>query len=136
MLIRKYKCSDEKQINELGKVFNQDFVFSLDEFSDCLVLEENNSLVGFVIFSIMYERAEIIYIVIDSSFRLKGYAFMLLDKCINKIIENNCCNITLEVNCNNVAAINLYKKLGFKIAATRKKYYNLDDGYLMIKELR
>ena len=122
MLIRKYKSSDEKQINELGKVFNQDYVFSLDDFSDCLVLEENNSLVGFVIYSIMYERAEIIYIVIDSSFRLKGYAFMLLDKCINNIIENNCCNITLEVNCNNVAAINLYKKLGFKIVATRKNY--------------
>ena len=45
--------------------------------------------------------------------------------------------IILEVSKNNIAAINMYKKLGFKKVSTRKKYYrigaNFLDAYLMEK---
>ena len=50
-------------------------------------------------------------------------------------IDNKCINITLEVDESNEAAINLYKKYGFTIAAIRKKYYGKNDGYLMIREM-
>lgn len=48
--------------------------------------------------------------------------------------NKNCINITLEVAVNNKSALNLYKKLGFKIVTIRKNYYENSDGYLMIKE--
>ena len=39
--------------------------------------------------------------------------------------------ITLEVNKENIPAIKLYRKLGFKDVAIRKGYYNGVDGILM-----
>ena len=45
-------------------------------------------------------------------------------------------SITLEVNSNNLAAIELYKKYGFKNVGLRKKYYNNTfDAIIMTKEL-
>ena len=45
--------------------------------------------------------------------------------------------IILEVSKNNIAAINMYKKLGFKKVSIRKKYYRIGpsllDAYLMEK---
>ena len=40
------------------------------------------------------------------------------------------------MNVENKNAINLYKKFGFEIKTVRKNYYDLNDAYLMVKELR
>lgn len=136
MLIRNYKNDDINKINELGSLLHEKYEFSVDEFSNCLIIEEANDIIGFIIYSIIYERSEIIDIIIDPKKRHNGYGFKLLNYAIDIINKNNCENITLEVNSLNVAAINLYKKLGFKIVATRKKYYNGNDGFLMKKDLR
>lgn len=136
MLIRTYNKDDLDKINYLGSLLHNNFNFSLDGFSYCLVIEENKEVVGFVIYSIIYERSEIVDIVIHPNNRKKGYAFLLLNYVINLIKKNNCNNITLEVNSLNTSAIKLYEKLGFKIETTRKKYYNDTDGYLMKKDLR
>ena len=58
----------------------------------------------------------------------QNIAYRLLSYIINNYDYEN---ITLEVNINNIKAINLYKKLDFKIIATRPNYYNGVDGYLM-----
>ena len=56
---------------------------------------------------------------------------------INEILKAfNIENVTLEVKMDNINAINLYEKLGFKKASIRKGYYNGVDGILMIKEVR
>ena len=88
------------------------------------------------IFKTKIEDFEIIDIIIDPLYRNKSYGYKLLLSCIEDIRLNNCKNITLEVNSNNTAAICLYKKLGFKIEAVREKYYGINDGYLMKKDLR
>ena len=49
--------------------------------------------------------------------------------------DNNIKNITLEVKEDNIAAINLYKKYGFKKVSTREKYYDGINGILMEKTL-
>ena len=51
--------------------------------------------------------------------------------------NNKCKSITLEVRQNNQSAISLYKKCGFKIISTRKRYYENGqvDAYLMFREL-
>ena len=68
--------------------------------------------------------------------RFRGYGSKLLNFIVEMIRKNGCVNITLEVNSTNVAAINLYNKLGFEVVAVRKKYYGENDGYLMKKDLR
>lgn len=136
MQIRKYKKSDVIKIEELGSLLHNNYKFSLDDFSDSLVLDVKNEIVGFIVYSIIYERAEIIDIVIDEKKRKRGYGYKLLSHCIREIKNKKCDNITLEVNKNNISAIRFYKKMGFDIVATRNKYYNGQDGYLMKKDLR
>lgn len=136
MLIRNYKNEDVNEINKLGRLLHKKYCFSIDGFSNCIVIEESKEIIGFIIYSIIYERSEIIDIIIDPTKRGQGYGSKLLNQAINVINENNCENITLEVNSLNNAAINLYKKFGFNVVAVRKKYYNENDGYLMKKDLR
>ena len=45
-------------------------------------------------------------------------------------------DITLEVKIDNVPAISIYKKFGFKKVAIRKNYYNGTDGILMERKNR
>lgn len=135
MIIRYYKKEDYFKVNKLGGLLHTGFDYVPNEFTFCMVCEDNDDIVGFITYMKMYERAEIIDIVIDPVFRNKGYGSLLLDKAIEDINENNVDSITLEVNCNNAFAIGLYKKIGFKIVAVRKNYYGNEDGYLMEKIL-
>lgn len=89
--------------------------------------------IGFIAYSIYYDRAEIDYIYVLSDYRKKGYASKLLKYILDKV--NALENITLEVNVNNVAAINLYEKFDFKIATQRKNYYGNENAYLMIRKM-
>ena len=136
MLIRKYKKSDITSIEKLGIELHNNYKFSLDDFSSCIVAEDKFNIIGFITYSIIYERAEIIDIIIDNEYRKKGYGTLLLEKTFNIIKDNNCDSITLEVNSNNKNAINLYKNNGFEIVSVRKNHYDNSDAYLMKKELR
>lgn len=136
MLIRNYVNKDINGINELGKLLHKNYQFYKDEFLNCVVVEENNKIIGFATYSIIYERGEIVDIIIQPKMRFRGYGSKLLNFIVEMIRKNGCVNITLEVNSTNVAAINLYNKLGFEVVAVRKKYYGENDGYLMKKDLR
>lgn len=136
MLIRNIRKDDCVEINRLGSLLHDNYKLNLDEFTSCLVCDVDNEVVGFIIYMKIYERAEIIDIIIDPLFRKKGYGYELLKNAINEVGLSDCDNITLEVNCNNKFAINLYEKAGFKTVAIRKKYYGNEDGYLMKKDLR
>ena len=128
------------ELNKLGSCLHKNFEFNISEFNKCKLLLDETKLIGFITYTVIYERAEILDIVIDCNFRNKGYGNILLNNCVDDIKKSNCINITLEVSENNLAAINLYKKNGFKILAVRKNYYHNNneyiDAYLMEKDLR
>lgn len=94
----------------------------------------NNDLIGYINFSIIYERVELNYICIKKEYRNKGFGKELMKYFIE--FCNNVSNITLEVNVNNIAAIKLYESFGFEKIAIRKNYYNNDDAILMKKEMK
>ena len=114
MKIRNYKKEDIPDIEKLGLRLHNNYKFLLDDFSNALVIIEEK-VIGFIVYSIIYERAEIIDIVIDPRSRNKGYAKALLNYLINDIISERCDNITLEVNKTNDIAIGLYKSIGFSV---------------------
>ena len=103
--------------------------FVSNPFAKLLVCVTDNTVVGYLYYSDIYDRIEINQITVLDSYRRNGYASMLMDKLIsfNK-------PISLEVNADNVAAIKLYRKYGFKEVAIRKGYYNGTDGILMLYE--
>lgn len=112
--------------------FSIDYLKFNNPFLVSYVFIENDIPVGLISYSLIYDRIELEYLWTDASYRKRGIASKLIDKMLSlKGIKN----ITLEVNNSNVAAINLYKKYNFKIAAVRKNYYGSNDAYLMIREM-
>ena len=123
-------------INELIDIFNeykQNYNPIINEFTKIYCYVLNEKVVSFLVFSVIYDRAEIIDIFVKQEYRRKH----IDKKLINEIIKDyEIINITLEVSEKNESAIKLYEKMLFKKSAIRKNYYNDSNGLLMIKEIR
>ena len=101
------------------------------------VLCLDNNIIGFIDYSILYERAELNYIYMVDEYKKQGYATMLMEYMLNDLKIKDVLSITLEVDVNNISALNLYKKMNFNIVSKRNNYYkNGDDGYLMYREVK
>lgn len=127
------KNNNLDNIIEILKEYKDNYIPIINEFTKIYTYVLDKKIVAFIIFNIIYDRCEIIDIYTNSEYRRNNIAFSLINE-IEK--DYNIVNITLEVNINNMNAINLYKKVGFKTASIRKGYYNGVDALLMIKEVR
>ncbi len=136
-MIRKIVASDYDKLVKYYQEFdvNNVDIFNLGPFTNIFVYEIDNNVVGFINYSIMYDRAELNYIFVEKEYRKKNIANELMEFFLQDVIDNKCKNITLEVSEKNNAGIELYKKFGFNVVAKRKKYYKDADGVLMMKEL-
>ncbi len=103
-------------------------------FSREVIYIEEDIVIGYLSYSIIYEKAEINNIYVLEQYRSQGVGSKLLDYLVKKC--KICENITLEVRKDNINAICLYKKYGFKEVAIREKYYNGVDGILMMLEVK
>ena len=74
-------------------------------------------------------------IVVKKNYRNNGVGTLLLENLISLCNELNLQSLSLEVNEENLPAINLYKKFGFKDIGTRKNYYKDKNGIIMKKVL-
>ena len=101
--------------------------YKVNPYAKILILEENDEIIGYLYYSDIYDRAEINQIEINSFHRNCGYGKKLMDF-FTKTVDKD---ITLEVRKDNLPAIKLYNKYGFKEVAIRKGYYNGIDGLLM-----
>lgn len=88
-------------------------------------------VMGFLEYSIIYDRMEIDNILVYKEFRNKKIGTKLMEYIIQIAKNNNLKNITLEVRKSNNIAISLYQKMGFKEIAIRKYYYGDEDAILM-----
>lgn len=138
-MIESVNKSHLEQLNTLLKYFDvyiDDYdIIAKHPFSKWIVYILDEKIVGFLNFYIMYEQAELEYIYVSEDYRMNSIGFELMNFFIKEVKNANCNSITLEVNINNIAAINLYKKFGFKMVSIRKKYYNNDDALLMQRKL-
>ena len=91
----------------------------------------DDELVGYLIYDLIYDRIEIVDVFVVNDYRCRKIATYMLNYLIDFAICNFCVNITLEVRKDNVFAIKLYEKCGFKIRAIREGYYGGVDGLLM-----
>ena len=69
------------------------------------------------------EEAHITLLGIHPDYRRQGLGQLLLFTLLEDAIARQLKWATLEVNENNIAAIELYQKLGFQVAGKRKGYY-------------
>jgi ribosomal-protein-alanine N-acetyltransferase len=138
-MIRKLEVEDLPVLNELIHEIDTKDITECDivnnPFNKYFVYCDNDQIVGFISYAVIYDRSELNYIVVKNECRSEGIASNLMQFMINDCCNSNCINITLEVMENNIKAINLYCKYGFKKTAVRKNYYGDIDGIMMERVL-
>lgn len=97
-----------------------------------LVAKEDNQIIGFAGIWKAIDIMHLMDIVVAKAYRRKKIASLLLEQLINLSIEHNINELTLEVSQNNLPAINLYNKFGFKELGIRKNYYGVNNNAIIM----
>ena len=110
------------------------FISSMEVGHYSTVLEYDEAIIGFAIYSPVIPESHLLNIAIDPAYHRKGLGDKLLKYVIlqNKAVGVQV--ITLEVRVSNLIAINLYEKNGFYKDAIRQNYYSgpeKEDALLM-----
>lgn len=133
-MIREFELNDIEEINNLLNEFDYNLLNSINSNEFLKVIVYVDIIIkGVIVYDLIYDRIEIEYIIVNENNRRQGIA----NKLLNYLVEQNknVKNITLEVMSSNIPAIKLYENNGFEKKAIRKKYYNGEDGILMMKKI-
>lgn len=146
--IRRFRPEDLNQVMYINQVClpeNYSTYFFIDLYTNFpetfIVAEEDNRIVGYIMCRIESgfsgfgptKRGHVISIAVLPGYRRKGIGEALLKEALQAMVNyygvKEC---YLEVRVSNSPAINLYKKVGFKIEKTIKGYYaDGENAYLM-----
>ena len=94
-----------------------------------MVICEENKIVGYAGAWLVYDEGQITNIAIIPSVRVKGYGSkltkQLIDECLTRGMK--------EIFLSNLAALAMYRNLGFSVKGIRKDYYSepTEDAYIM-----
>ena len=112
-----------------------DYLESANPYQKSIEYYEDDKVLGYLIYSHIYDRLEIDNFFVNEEVRRKGIGKKLMSYLVSVAINNHVVNITLEVRLSNEVARNLYKSFGFREVALRKLYYGNEDGILMEKQV-
>lgn len=140
---------EEMSLNDLEKI--KDILISdFDDFWNFNILKEelespnskyiiaktnDGEIIGFTGIKILVDNADIMNIVVKKSWRNQGVGNLLLNNLISLCKDLNLLSLSLEVNEDNLPAIHLYEKFGFKNIGVRKNYYQDKNGIVMSYKL-
>ena len=135
----------EMSLNDLEKI--KDILISdFDDFWNYNILKEelespnskyiiaktnDGEIIGFTGIKVLVDNADIMNIVVKKSWRNQGVGNLLLNNLISICKDLNLLSLSLEVNEDNLPAIHLYEKFGFRNIGVRKNYYHGKDGIIM-----
>lgn len=87
-------------------------------------LKKREKKIGYILFNIAFEEAHLMSVVIGSPYRHQGYAGFLLRGSIEQLNTFHLKRLILEVRVDNLPAIRLYERAGFRQIGKRKNYYH------------
>lgn len=121
----KHHWSKQSFINEFASNYSHYFVAELNH--------TQKQIIGYIGYWIIQDEGHITTLAVSSMYKRKHLADILLYTLIRDTIKNSINWLTLEVRATNVAAVNLYKKYGFKQLGIRKYYYqdNNEDALIL-----
>jgi len=104
-----------------------------------LVAKENGEIIGFIIGMLFIEEnmivGHILTIDVSPNHRRKGVGIKLLQEMEKIFKSKQAVMCRLEVREDNIAALNLYRKLGYKKVGKLEHYYGDAHGILLEKPL-
>jgi ribosomal-protein-alanine N-acetyltransferase len=104
--------------------------------ADCVVALDENKIAGFIVSEENPPLAHIITLDVDQKHRRRGIGTALLEKLESNLAARGVRSILLETASDNEAAVAFWKRHGYRIEATLKRYYlGRIDAYEMRKIL-
>ena len=91
---------------------------------------DGEKVLGYLEIRLVDGVVDVMNLFVNEENRRQGIATTLMNKMID---EEEYSRIMLEVNENNIPAIRLYNKLGFKEISLRERYYGEDTALIMEK---
>ena len=125
-LSEKFAKIHSKSFNQKNLKYSSEFILSLLKNPNISYIYKKNK--GFCIFSCNEKEAEIITMAILPKYQNQGIGFLILTELEGILSEISCNKVFLEVASNNLIAIHLYDKLGFKSFGIRKNYYSVSEN--------
>lgn len=105
-----------------------------NEFSRTLVVYQDDLLIGYINYWIVFDQATINKVCVKEEFRRQGIAQKLFDMSFEEIKKEECMVCTLEVRVSNQKAISFYLKNGFENILRKSAYYSDgEDAFYMVK---
>ena len=95
-------------------------------------------VIAYAFWHLVVDEVHVLKVAVAPAWRGQGIASRLLDRCFTLGIGQGAKSAHLEVRPSNIAAIELYQKLGFELVGRRPKYYtdSKEDALLMMKILK
>ena len=104
--------------------------------ADCVVALDENKIAGFIVSEENPPLAHIITLDVNQKHRRRGIGTALLEKLESNLAARGVHSILLETASDNDAAVAFWKRHGYRIEATLKRYYlGRIDAYEMRKIL-
>ena len=85
-------------------------------------------LIGFGLFRMVAGEAEVLTIAVERVRQGRGYGRLLMEEALRQLYRERIESCFLEVDRDNLAAVGLYRSLGFETVGERKGYYHRLDG--------
>jgi ribosomal-protein-alanine N-acetyltransferase len=143
MIIREFKRPDVKRVLEIERMsFSDPYpanilidIYNLG--AGFLVAQENNRIVGYIIFWIKFEdEGHIISIAVDKNYRRLEVGSKLVESSLETFKKFSVKRIKLEVRVGNKGARKFYTKMGFEEEKIVDDYYeDHEDAVIMGKEM-
>jgi ribosomal-protein-alanine N-acetyltransferase len=130
-------CSIEHSVfpNPWPRVFFENDLESNNTVA--FVAMDEEQVIAYAVGACIDVELHITNIAVAAGHQRRGIGYGLLRQMESVAVERGCTFAYLEVRTNNVAAISMYKKYGYDIVYTRKRYYiDGEDAYVMHKELK
>jgi [ribosomal protein S18]-alanine N-acetyltransferase len=141
MIIREFKRPDVKRVLEIEIASFSDpypaniLVDIYNLGAGFLVAQENNRVVGYIIFWIKFEdEGHIISIAVDKSYRRMQVGSKLVETSLNIFKKYNVKRIKLEVRVGNKGARKFYRKMGFKEEKIVEDYYDDNEDAVIMSQ--
>jgi [ribosomal protein S18]-alanine N-acetyltransferase len=96
---------------------------------ECKVYEsEADGMLGYAVLMLAVDEAELLDIAIAAQHQRHGWGRKLMAEMMALARRHDMLRMVLEVRVSNVAAIGLYRKMGFTDIGLRRDYYSAENG--------
>ncbi len=148
--VRRFSNEDLDKVMEINRTClpeNYSAYFFLEVYRNCpdafLVATTNGRLVGYIMCRLergfsdlnhlrLVQKGHVVSIAVTPDYRRAGVASALMLSALSALAGHGASESFVEVRVTNEPAINLYRKLGFRIVKRISRYYfNGEDAYVM-----